>query len=162
MPFCPRGARPGSAQPVSGARVAALGARDGLLPAWAEGPRLLPARSGAHAQGQWGRPLPKGVSGLLRGGKQTPSETPGPATSLPPGATCSVTCPAPWSARQGGVWAPCEWPQRVLSSEQQRVSLSQGWGVSPRRSQPASGCTRHAPRPRQVLVLPLSYRVSIT
>lgn len=104
MPCCPRGARPSSTQRVSGARVAALGARDGLLPVWAEGPRLFPPQSGAHAQGQWGRPLPKGVSGLHGGGKQTP----GPATSLPPGATHSVTCPAPWSARQGGVWAPCE------------------------------------------------------
>lgn len=87
MPCCPRGAQPSSTQLVSGARVAALGPKDGLLPAWAEGPRLLPPQSGAHAQGQWGRPLPKGVSGLHGGGKQTPSQTPGPATSLPPGAT---------------------------------------------------------------------------
>ena len=37
-----------------------------------------------------------------------------------------------------------------------------GGGVSPRRSQPPSGCAGHAPRPRRVLILPLSYRVSIT
>lgn len=99
-------------------------------------------------EGQWGRPLPNGVSGLHVGGKQTPSQTPGPATSLPSGATCLVACPAPWAARRGGVWAPCEWPQCVLSAEQQRVSLSQGWGMSTRRSQPASGCAGHAPQPK--------------
>lgn len=94
MPCCPWGARPGSAQLASGARVAAFGARDGLLPAGAEGPRLLPARSKAHGRGPVGEPLPRGVSGLHGGGKQTPSQTPGPAPSLAPGATRSVTCPA--------------------------------------------------------------------
>lgn len=75
-------------------------------PSRAEGPRLLPARSKAHGRGPVGEPLPRGVSSLHGGGKQTLSQTPGPAPSLAPGPRAQSPAQlAPWS--QGGVESGC-------------------------------------------------------
>lgn len=92
-------------------------------------------------EGRWGSPSPGGLAVYMEEASRPQVRPLGQPPHWPLGPRAQSPAQlAPWSARRGGVWAPCEWPQCVLSSEQQRFHChrdgacplgghSQLWGV---------------------------------